>query len=182
MRIALLTAATATALVGLASPSGAAAPSVTTYGSASTTIAAADGETFFYVDGFDLTGAGVGVVEVLGASLECVLPETGTPAAFTAVGTTSASMTGTLDVECWDFTAQRGVPATVVVDLKWTATGPATRTPLSSPRSGCTGMRVTAPAAVTGSVQLTAPGLGLDVEGVPGDRPAEIVQTVSRCR
>lgn len=182
MRTALLAAATATALVGIASPASAAPPTLTTYGTAFTSIAASDGETFFYADGYDYAGGGGGVVDVFGASVECSLPETGTPAAFTADGTSSASLTGTLAVECWDFASERGGAATITVDLHWSSNGAATRTPLSSPRTGCTGLRLTAPAVVTGSVRLQAPFLALDVEGVPGDRPAEIAQTVSRCR
>ena len=182
MRTALLIAATASALVGTAAPAGAAPPTVATWGSASTSIAAADGETFFYADGYDHAGGGGGVVDVFGASVECTLPETGTPAAFSAEGTSSATLTGTLAVECWDFATERGGAATLTVDLHWAATGPATRTPLASPRTGCTGLRVIAPAVVTGSVRLQAPALHLDVEGVPGDRPAEIAQTVMRCR
>ena len=182
MHTALLAAATATALVGIASPANAAAPTVTTLGTAFTSIAAADGETFFYADGYDHAGGGGGVVDVFGASVECSLPESGTPAAFTTDGTSSASLTGTLAVECWDFASERGGAATITADLHWTATGAATRTPLSSPRLGCTGFRYTAPAVVTGSVRLHAPFLALDVTAVPDDRPAEIAQTVSRCR
>lgn len=91
------------------------------------------------------------MVEVFGPSFECTLPEDGTPAPFTADGTSSAGMTGTLAVACWDLAAGAGGAAT-------------------------------APAGVTGSVRLQAPSLGLDVVGVAGDRPAEIAQTVSRCR
>ena len=181
-RTALLTATSAVCLVALAPPAAAAAPTASDTTTAFTTVGAADGETFFYVDGFDHGAAGGGVVDVFGASVECSLPEDGTPAPFSTDGTSSAVLQGMLAVDCWDAAAQRGGSATLTVDLRWTATGPATRTRLASPRTGCTGWRWTAPAAVEGTVHLSAPSLGVEASAVPGERPAEIARTVSRCR
>ena len=183
MRTALLTiAAAATAAVGLAPPASAAAPVTTTYDYAFTTLGAPDGETFFYAEGYDVAEGDVGIVDVFGATLECTLPEGGAPAPFASDGRTAATLVGTLVVDCYDHATGRGGEATVEVDLRWTASGETVRTPLSSPRTGCTGVRYTTPADVTGSVQLRAPSLGLDATAVLSGRPAELAHTVSRCR
>ena len=182
-RTALLTATSAVCLVALAPPVAAAAPTVSDTTTASTTLGAADGETFFYVDGFYREGRGTGIVDVFGKDLECTMPEDGTPLPFVADGTRSASMVGSYEVDCWDFAAERGGRATITVDLAWQATAEATRTRLASPRIGCTGYRDTAPAAVTGRVRLQATSLGVDAVAVPDpERPAELATSVSRCR
>jgi hypothetical protein len=185
MRTTAVTVAAGTfaaAVVGLAGPAHAAPPSVTAYGYAFTTLVSQDDAVYAYVDGYDYGHRSAGVVEVFTDTAECSLAEDGSPASFAGDGTGSASMTGSLVVECYDQATERAATAVVTVDLAWTATADPVTHRFHSRQLGCTAVRSTAPALAEGTVHVSAPELGLDVTLVATpDRPAELAEQRDRC-
>jgi hypothetical protein len=146
-------------------------------------MAAEADSAYLYVDGYDRGEISTGVVEAFLGSAECFLAEGGTPAAFDGRGTDSAVMTGTTVLDCYDPSSDTAGTAQVTVDLAWTASAAPVTNRFTSRQTGCTSVRSTAAATVTGSVRVVARAFDVDVVLVPQpERPAEVARQTDRCR
>lgn len=177
MHLALPVPAAAALVVALASPAAAAPADVSVLDSAFARLASE--EVFVFVDGFSGTDVRVGAVEVFAGSVECFQPQP-QGFSFSSAGTSSASMTGSGTLECFDSRTQRAFPAQVTADLAWAASGRPAYSRSRSAAQRCTSRRWSAPATVTGSVRIVATGLTATVEAAPS-APAELVRQVDRC-
>ena len=168
-----------------APPATAAAPVVTAYDTASTTLASDADAVYVYVDGWDYGahGGGGGVVEVFAGSAECHVGENAARLAFTGDGTSSAAMSGAMVLDCYDLERDLAAQAQVEVDLAWSPVGEPVTNRFVSRQTGCVSVRRTAAAAVSGTVRVTSQALALDLTLVPStDRPAELAHQQDRCR
>jgi hypothetical protein len=127
----------------------------------------------FAPEGIDAFGRG----EVFVQGFECTT-EDSVPA--TVDGLSSATAGGTLDLVC--SSPEREVTGHAEIDLVWTADGPVERTTTAGRFSPCVTHLQVRHAAVTGSMTIVIPDLGVGVVVTPpGDDDDSIRQEHSLC-